>query len=403
MNSFIITGDGKQYPITLNQSDKSFKITANVADFADYDGDFVNKRSNRGLDFPLNFLFTGENYYENTQSFLESVKDTRPCTFYFPEAENGIKAQIISISWKENFVKNIECTEFSLTLHETLSESDFENWYDEYIFDNDLQFADYVVNPEIQKCTTKIKKGTFKVNFAKITGFLDNTVSKFTGFFTRNLSYPQNFMSETQKVILSVNNAKKTLRASFSNALLMHNALLNSVKQIAALNPFALHSFVNFISDVFSQNVPETDENANFDNDYFNAVTLPAAKAVYDCVNLIDYKTNFSREQLVKIQKTVFKIYDDYKIISLNPTETPVLEMLAKAILHVDEIFKEGKIERRETLSCDTDLYAFVGKIYPSVTPDEYEANLERFIFENNLHADDLFVLKRGKKVVYYV
>ena len=53
-------------------------------------------------------------------------------------------------------------------------------------------------------------------------------------------------------------------------------------------------------------------------------------------------------------------------------------------------------------ISFPFDVYKLVGKLYPSVNADEYETALNKFQRDNNLHADELFFLPKGKRVIYY-
>lgn len=180
MNSFIICGDARQYPIKIPSIDIKRKISADIAEFADYDGDFVNKRGNRGLEFNLDFIFDGDNYLENTKAFLESAKDTRPVKVFLPYEENAVISQIISISWKEDFIKDVECVKFSLTLHETIGESNFESSGSEFAEMTNAEFADRIINPHIQKCMAKIKNKKFVASFAAVNNTINKAINGFS-------------------------------------------------------------------------------------------------------------------------------------------------------------------------------------------------------------------------------
>ena len=242
-------------------------------------------------------------------------------------------------------------------------------------------------------------------------------------------------LNEILKTQLSLEDACKDLPAKFDTALALMNSFLSLPQKLVEENPMALKNAVEYYKDIFESALPPIaikikfdpdylERNyfnilclliskgafdtkdityTNFDQDYFNALCLSVAKGIYDCVKSIDCKTRFSRSDLAEVQKTIYKIYDLYVNVSLDLDDIPVLQLLSGAILEIDKIFEYGKIQRQETLTQPTDLYVFVGRVYPSITAEEFEENLNRFVQENNLKGDKLFLLPKGFAVKYYV
>jgi ribosomal protein S15P/S13E len=218
-------------------------------------------------------------------------------------------------------------------------------------------------------------------------------------------------MLDLDKVLqtqLSLEDAANDPRTKFEMALMLFNSFLSFPKKTVETNPAALKKTISFYNKIFKSVLPLLDDTGiiiaeDFDQNYFNTLCLPIAKGIYDCVKFLDYKTRFSRSDLANVQQIIYNIYEEYIKHSKDAISEYVLQLLSSAILEIDKIFEYGKIERYETLTQPTDLYVFVSRIYPSVTPEEFEDNLDRFVQENNLKCDKLFLLPKGHTVKYYV
>ena len=410
MNCFIICGDGKQYPIVLNESKNRRKISANIAEFSDFDGNFVNKRGNRGLEFPIEFVFIGKNYREQTQSFLESLKDTRPCMFYLPYAENGICAQVIGLEWSESFVNAVECTKFSLTLHETLSASDFEAEYDEFLEESEKSFAENVLGRHISNIVNRRQNRKFRLSNTKLSSFIGNKTNAYSRISMGALGVPAKILQEAETIKMSLTNSVRTIQTNFPTTMFLINSLMRMPLKFAQFSPFSARQTVDFYTSAVSDLTPPLNPNGEYDytdfeNSFYCLNCAISANAIKDYAASIDYETHLTRRELVQIQSRIYDFYSDFVRINETPAAPEcraVSAYLVSAMLHIDNIFSYGKIEKTFVCEFPTDMYKLVGELYPSASPEEFEKALNKFQRDNHLHADELFVLPKGRKVIYY-
>ena len=73
----VITGDGKIYNPLWQQAQKNIKFNTEGFDFVDVPGTYVSREQASGEQFPILFMFQGEDCIDVQEAFLESAKDKR--------------------------------------------------------------------------------------------------------------------------------------------------------------------------------------------------------------------------------------------------------------------------------------------------------------------------------------
>jgi hypothetical protein len=59
--------------------------------------------------------------------------------------------------------------------------------------------------------------------------------------------------------------------------------------------------------------------------------------------------------------------------------------------------------ERKIRFDADRDIYPLVSELYPTTTPETFEISFSRFVEDNNLHGNELFMIPAGNELRYYV
>jgi hypothetical protein len=399
----ITTGGGQVFePLTMITSfTSSFDFNISEFEFPEIEGTKVDRRLRKGVRYPMELFFQGEDAIEQGKTFVEASRDTRPWTVLHP-IFGQFKGQPISIEMDSTGLNIFKIT---TTVVETILEDGAKTVFEpsenvKYILEKskelnsssfeasitsfnttDVTLMQDNVNDMYNKASSTITDQTvfdeylnlFNTAQTKINSALNSALFGI-GFVQSFINYPANFA-------VNVKTRLNTVLAQIELFIGMFDANSSfNEKKILENNYSAL---ITTLIETIS--TPQ-------ENDYQSAT---------DVIYVIDQSIltyNTFIEQLQLLQSD-----NGYELDSYLPN-AELLESLSYsfnyAISNLFIIALTAQQERIITLEDDSNILIQTHRFYGLDTED---VNLNRFVKTNNIGLNETLQLKKGRKLVYYV
>jgi prophage DNA circulation protein len=399
----ITTGGGQVFePLTMITSfTSSFDFNISEFEFPEIEGTKVDRRLRKGVRYPMELFFQGDDAIEQGKAFVEASRDTRPWTVLHP-IFGQFKGQPISIEMDSTGLNIFKIT---TTVVETILEDGAKTVFEpsenvKYILEKskelnsssfeasitsfnttDVTLMQDNVNDMYNKASSTITDQTvfdeylnlFNTAQTKINSAL-NSVLFGIGFVQSFINYPANFA-------VNVKTRLNTVLAQIELFIGMFDANSSfNEKKILENNYSAL---ITTLIETIS--TPQ-------ENDYQSAT---------DVIYIIDQSIltyNTFIEQLQLLQSD-----NGYELDSYLPN-AELLESLSYsfnyAISNLFIIALTAQQERIITLEEGSNILIQTHRFYGLDTED---VNLNRFVKTNNIGLNETLQLKKGRKLVYYV
>lgn len=392
----IKTGDGKEYFPLWKPGEKSKDFNTSTFDFIDVSKSLVERKKPKSSKYPLTFWFQGDDCIEQSEAFEQSANDSRYWTVTHPYY-GIIKGQPMSISRND---ANFNITEINVDFWETI------------VFDfpkSNLSIQDntLVRKEEIFKTSSEVysAKPVFETKDINVLKSNIGKVSKNLEPLQNDLTFPD-----------FQNKVSKSLKASDS---LIKNSLdaINYTQDILRLPSDVVSSVKNRLNAYFSvfnsiNGTLDTIPNKLFFQSMGAAVISTACNESVNYDFETDYLTVSEVEQIVSLILEMFNVYEtkmDQSYVSNRnfntsfSANTDILFNLRNTVLltisNLYELAFDAQQERIVYLDKDSNLILLTHK-YLGLANDE---NIQRFREINDIKLKELFKLKKGRKIKYYV
>lgn len=392
----ITTGDGKTYYPLWIRGEKGKEFNAAIYDFIDVPGSYVDRKNPQSNKYPLIFFFQGDDNIEQADAFEKSANDPRAWEVKHP-FYGSINGQPTTLTRND---ESYNVTQIKVDFWESVTEDYPES--DISIKDrvnlkkaNVLQSAgvSYLSGAKPKSSDVlKIKEVSNQTqgSFAKL---LDNdTKITYQNAYSKSLKATDSLLSDSSTAYYSTQDLVN-LPATFPKPVLSR---IKSFKN-------AYESIKGILSDRNSKYYYESQAGSCLAN---------ACNASVNPINE-DYVT---REEVNEVSEILLQIYADY-LATLDENQVDqynienswspdselqmeLYDLMSETISDLYVLAFNAKQERIVYAEKDTNLFLLVHKYMGLDLADE---NLENFRKINNIKNDELLVVRKERKLKYYV
>jgi len=391
----IKTGDGAVYYPLWRDSAKSTKLNFAKYDFINVRGSFIDRKESESGSFPLNFYFTGEDNLDQAKAFENSAKDKRLWTITHP-FYGTLNGHPTNIERNDNSFGN---TEINVLFWESIA--------DDYPEDSDSipdEVEDRVVRLNslgIQNYVSKAQPQTGDINDLKSS--IEISAARF----------------EPDKFSFNDYRALKNKALGDLNLLIQETLVAISTAQLVLSEPANFERNIrNKIDSVKSayDEVKSTINQENRQSKYYfesQAATLIANLAKSSVNPLLD--DYILRSDIESVNSELFGLYNDYlatidanqiPLENINDEYSPDIDLQSALIDLVtytsQSLFVlsfDARQERSVILEKDSNLIVLTHR-FLGLASDE---NLEIFKRINKIGLSEIYRIKKGRLITYYI
>jgi len=391
----IKTGDGSVYYPLWRDSVKSTKLNFAKYDFINVKGSFIDRKESESGSFPLNFYFTGEDNLDQAKAFENSAKDKRLWTITHP-FYGTLSGHPTNIERNDNSFGN---TEINVLFWESIA--------DDYPEDSDSipdEVEDRVVRLNslgIQNYVSKAQPQTGDINDLKSS--IEISAARF----------------EPDKFSFNDYRALKNKALGDLNLLIQETLVAISTAQLVLSEPANFERNIrNKIDSVKSayDEVKSTINQENRQSKYYfesQAATLIANLAKSSVNPLLD--DYILRSDIESVNSELFGLYNDYlatidanqiPLENINDEYSPDIDLQSALIDLVtytsQSLFVlsfDARQERSVILEKDSNLIVLTHR-FLGLASDE---NLEIFKRINKIGLSEIYRIKKGRLITYYI
>lgn len=398
----ITTGDGRVY-LTLTQAQihkGGFEFNISEFEYPGIKGTHVDRRLRKGVRYPLEFYFQGDDVDEQREAFLASSEDTRYWVVEHPKYGN-ITCHPISIEWDDSGIYNCK---FNIEVVETIinggPRTTLAPGQNVFGVTQKSRTASAIafsssVNPEtsdVQMMGANVN-GLFDDAATSIGNDLDYTT--YTNLYNEAITNINSSFNDVSNAILSIQSfitqpslfiqsVKDRFKILLSQAQTLSTTLINltdsNKKKIFESQKIAL---ISAIVDTAAS--PQQ-------SDYENSVD------VFDVISLILGAYNTFIDELQEI--TTVNPNDPDPYIPDSESYSNLNYAVNYAVSNLMEIALSAKQERVVLLPEDTNVVLIAHRFY-GLQPDD--STIKKIIENNQIGMDEFFQLKKDRKIKYYI
>lgn len=389
----ITTGDGKVYKPLFKTGESSIDFNVSSYNFINLEGTLVDRKQPQSGKYPLVFWFQGDDNIEQTEKLLKSAKDPRAWEVEHP-LYGIINGQPLSIGRND---ASLNITEIKVDFWESIT-VDFPD--DEISVQDRIQakaldvqkagiksfavFKPTAANISTMKLATNQTKGSF----AELAGDL-------------KVKY-QNAHNTAVKAIDKVVSAQELAIAAvqelFTLPLFFDQPIFKKIKAFEA-------SLVELVDSIQGKN----------DKYFYESQAATGISAVCQCAVNPQEDDYISRAEIEKVADSILKMYADYLQVlddnrvdqyevekTWNPNanlQAELSDLVIDTIANLQVLAFEAKQERVVYTEKDTNLIILTHRYLGLDANDE---NMERFRKINNIKNNELFLVRKGRKIKYF-
>tara|TARA_R110002051_G_scaffold162219_4_gene233745 strand:+ start:7575 stop:8798 length:1224 start_codon:yes stop_codon:yes gene_type:complete len=391
-------GDGIIYKPLYMILDKTIEYNVSEFDFPNIHGTLVSRQFSRGAKYKLEIIFQGADHLEVMKRFEKSARDKRPWIIEHPFYDI-ITVQPLSLNFDPS---GLNTTRITGDVMETLTEdaprmtrdsrdkTNFDSTtLNQTIIDsfssvnltpqdgNDLaDNVDSIFSSGDSAIKSPEQSEDYLNIFSVASSFIDNNISNagmVANLTLQLINYPHQFISPVRSRLRLFINQLQLIEEKVNNFSLpnskkiyeMNGSALVNGAVMSAINPIEgdynnvndVMFSIDLVNTVYNNYVVTLDSlqtNTGFGEDSY----IPNFQSLNELSSLVD----FALSQLFQIVLTV----GSERVVFLGEDSTPIL--LA---------------------------HRFYGL-------DVEDTTIDRFISENNIGSTEFFIIKKGRRVVYY-
>jgi len=392
----IKTGDGKEFFPLWKPGEKSIEYNTSSFDFIDVEKSLVERKKPKSGKYPLTFWFQGDDNIEQAQEFEDSAKDNRYWTVTHP-FYGVIKGQPLSLSRND---ANYNVTEITVDFWESIvfdyPKSNLS------IQDNTLVKRDSVMENSALAYSSKKAQTSEDIQKNKESNALISKSFETIQSDETNVDY-QNALAKAQK-------SAENLLTNPNQAILDAQVLLSGpsfydVQVLPRVNAYktAFNTLFRGFNSVADKVFFES-QGATCLSNLCNTAVVFDFETDYTIVSEVDYVSstilelyNYYLDLIDGAGTSAYDIDNPYQPDAVVQSELHDLVMFT--ISNLFDLAFDAQQERIVYLPKDSNLVLITHK-YMGLASDE---NMQRFREINNIKLKELFRIKKGRKIKYYV
>jgi hypothetical protein len=397
----ITTGDGKEWQPLYSNTNNEYSFDYNVSEFEypEVQGTHVDKWLPKGRRFPMEFVFQGEDHLQVAESFRISSNDRRAWVIMHP-AYGRIYGHAISMAVNSTALIN---TRISIMFVESIEDAGPKTVTDPKTIALEVEKVSAI---NIESFTESLTLDT-----TDVTQLKSNTKTMFD-ISVKSIS--DNAISAAYKNAFST--ATNTLNNALSNAEFSMNAVQNfitypsefylTVKQRLQIFKDQLNSLTNKIEFITSTNEKKIFENnkigillgmlkstsAPIEGDY------ESGNYVLEVIELIFSSYAQFVDEINDLQSSTSSESNSY--IPDNELQSSMNQAVNFTISNLFQVAFSAQQERIIYLENDSNVIDQTHRFY-GIGNDN--TNLEKFLDTNDIQLDEVIIISKGRKLIYYV
>ncbi len=397
----VTTGDGQQfYPKWFNAR-KAVEYNTAIYEYLEVPGSEIIRGQPKGTLYSFEIVFDGENHLTTADTFDKAAADPRPWTIAHP-LYGSITVQPTALSY-DNSVLSL--TKIVGTVIETITEDGLRvsdnpaNVIAAEVDNTNTVFAETYANttiPTASDASSLSAQTTTIYNQGKKATTDAASKQNYLNLFNRVSSKITNLVNEPLEAMRTVQ-ALINYPSQFTNNI--KNRLDTFIKQYELLQ--------NSLTGIFDRNGKKQYESTG------GAIITGMAETTVTNIAASDYQ---NRNEVLAVAQQLFSTYELYvtdldslqsedgnELESYIPDATALrtLSQLVSYTLSNLFIIAEGaKQQRTIILSEDTDVVQLAHKLYGL---DQDDSTIDYLIETNSIGKNQLMLLKKQTKIVYYV
>jgi hypothetical protein len=392
----IKTGDGKEWFPLFKTGEKSKEFNTSIYDFIDVPKSLVERKQPKSSKYPLTFWFDGENHIETAEEFENSANDNRYWTITHPYY-GTIKGQPLSITRND---VNLNITEISIDFWESIV-FDFPksnlSIQDNTLVKNESILDSCAVSYSGRKVQStediqKNKDATLLIakSFEKLQG--DDTFSEYQNAVSTALKANDKLLTDSFDAILKTQvliNLPSSYERTVKDKISAYKSVFSSFSTI--LNTVADKLFYESMGASSISCYCNASVNYQFGVDYVTASEVESVAS--DLIQIYD-----SYLQLLDSASTSNYVVE----VGYQPNpivQTQLNDLVMYTLANLYNLAFEAQQERIVYVEKDTNIVLLTHR-YLGLASDE---NIETFRQINDIKLKELFKIKKGRKIKYYV
>lgn len=395
----ITTGDGAVFVVYWMNAEKTKEYNVSEFTFPEIAGSFVDRRQPKGRKYNLEFFFQGENHLKQTELFELSADDPRPWVISHP-FYGEITVQPVSLNFDN---RSYNVTKISGTVIETITNENpitSAAPFDTIILNTDLTnqqlTSAYATTPQRAQDVSRQQQWASSTYSAGRRAVPESTIGQdYYNSFRKAQSKINVAGSDAGGAITAVRTfietpaqfaISVTSRVSlFSNQF---GGLRNSLSNITEVS--SKNSYLSWLGMLISGACLSTAYPG--DNDY---KTRPEVSGIADTIMdmFSAYVSDLDSLQTPNGGKTNSFIPDAYALRDLS-------QLVNLSISNLFTIALGARQERSLYLEDDTNIVVLTHRLYGL---DPGDNNMNELIESNNVGINEIDILKKGRKILYYV
>ncbi|MCJ7802745.1 MAG: hypothetical protein MUP82_10360 [Candidatus Marinimicrobia bacterium] len=400
----VITGDEKVYKPLWQEAERNLNFNTEAFDFVGVAGTFVERKEKSGDQFPINFIFQGEDCIDVAKAFLISASDKRPWTIKHPFYDD-LLVQPISLR-QVNTVYNIsritgivwETITTKYPEDEIVPKKTVENLKADSDVQVAVRFKANVPNPSVNLIASATKSVTNITKNYNPLAILEKDVKLLKDLARTASGAAQNLLDNVDRFITST------------------IALINFPFQIIQTLELKINKIKDSIDELFDIFSPDSNEQqylyealATSSITEMSLISVSPASSSEIDINIgvgvsvgVDYKTR------IEVAETFEQLDETYTSVLVNFDNT---DFIQDAILALDldiivnysmanlyEIAFNSKQERSILIEKDDNIVNLSHRFF-----GPGDENLQIFINQNKVTLEEYLIVKKGREIIWYV
>lgn len=399
---FTITcGDGSSYTANWLNAAKQVEYNLSTFEFPNLSGTLVKRRRPKGTRYAIEIIFQGEDHLDTAAAFQASSEDPNPWTITHP-FYGTLTVQPVSLSF-DNAQYNI--TRITGTVIETIADSEAAvRTSPEDKIAADKETADTLL---AETYATQVQPGTADINAmtANNTAVYNEGVKSLS-----NTIDSENYINALNTAQTAVNDATAEPLAAMRKT----QALINAPVQFAANVRSRIDTLTSQLTQLRNTVAAITTRSQKklYEG---QAGTLIGAQALVTVTNFARTTDYPNRNTVLGVIETLLANYDAYiadldSLQSINggdpdfyiPDFDAVFALSALVSYTVGNLFKIAGSSRQERViytAEETNAIRLADQLYGIASDD----NLQLLRDTNSIGLNELFVIKKDRRIAYYV
>jgi len=395
----IKTGDGKVFTPLWKNGVKNKIYNFSKYEFINSVGSFIDRKKPQSSKYPLKFWFQGDDNIEQANAFEASADDPRLWEIKHPIYGN-IKGQPVSLNRNDT---SYNATEVTVIFWESIVRD----------YPNPIASIEDVIITKVSELQD-VSAESYDSNVSPASEdiqILQDNLTQITGVFDK--LFDNDTFSDYQTLKSKAESDVNNLISSPLNAVTSLHSLLLS----PSLFVKSVRSRVNALEEAFNKVV----DTLNSDNSVNTKLYFESESAV--CIAAICQATStpldsdyITRNEIEEINTIIIDIYDQYLQL-LDDSQVDISNVLNA--YHADSVVQQqlyslvaettgnlfalafqAKQERTIEVEKNTNLILLTHKY---IGLDADDVRIEEFRQLNNIKNDELFIVKKGRIIKYFV